>query len=193
MFNSLLGKAKEKKEQKLLEKREKYYRSEILPEIRKIVQGEFVTSKIGVVNKIDKTYNLSKEDLIKLCGELISISTRFRKIANSFDSDLKQYLNENKEIQNAYNNFMSSNKSSDNFEYNGNLYFLDIIKEQLERNKKSSLFKGLLDEISSRDETRLINDINNQLASIRRCENILIPSMMVTPQLILNLNYIITK
>lgn len=191
IFNNLSSKVKKKKDQKLLEKKEKYYRSEILPEIRKIVQGEFITSKIGVVNKIDENKcDLRKEELLEICKKLVTVSTRFRKISNSFDCSLRKYLQENKEIQQAYNIYMKNNKSSNNYEYNNNLYFLDVCKTQCEQYKESDLAKCIADNFSTFNRSELINEINGLLNSISCSENVLIPSMLMTPQLVMSFNYI---
>lgn len=191
IFNNLSSKVKKKKDQKLLEKKEKYYRSEILPEIRKIVQGEFITSKIGVVNKIDENKcDLRKEELLEICKKLVTVSTRFRKISNSFDCSLRKYLQENKEIQQAYNIYMKNNKSSNNYEYNNNLYFLDVFKTQCEQYKESDLAKCIADNFSTFNRSELINEINGLLKSISCSENVLIPSMLMTPQLVMSFNYI---
>lgn len=191
IFNNLSSKVKKKKDQKLLEKKEKYYRSEILPEIRKIVQGEFITSKIGVVNKIDENKcDLRKEELLEICKKLVTVSTRFRKISNSFDCSLRKYLQENKEIQQAYNIYMKNNKSSNNYEYNNNLYFLDVFKTQCEQYKESDLAKCIADNFSTFNRSELINEINGLLNSISCSENVLIPSMLMTPQLVMSFNYI---
>lgn len=192
IFNNLSGKIKEKKEQKLLEKREKYYREEILPKIRKIVQGEFVTSKIGVVDKIDGAGNLSKDDLLNICGKLVTASVRFNKIVDSFDNALKNYLKENDEIQEAYKLYVEKNKTSDGFEYNKNLYLLDVFVIQYEKYKENELSKINAKRFAELDSNGLIKTINELLSSIRRGENILIPSMLMTPQLVLNFIYIMS-
>ena len=192
IFNNLSGKIKEKKDQKLLEKREKYYREEILPKIRKIVQGEFVTSKIGVVDKIDGAGNLSKDDLLNICGKLVTASVRFNKIVDSFDNALKNYLKENDEIQEAYKLYVEKNKTSDGFEYNKNLYLLDVFVIQYEKYKENELSKINAKRFAELDSNGLIKTINELLSSIRRGENILIPSMLMTPQLVLNFIYIMS-
>lgn len=192
IFNNLSDKVRAKKDQKSLEKREKYYRSEILPEIRKIVQGEFVTSKIGVVDKIDGAGNLSKDDLLNICGKLVTASVRFNKIVDSFDNALKNYLKENDEIQEAYKLYVEKNKTSDGFEYNKNLYLLDVFVIQYEKYKENELSKINAKRFAELDSNGLIKTINELLSSIRRGENILIPSMLMTPQLVLNFIYIMS-
>jgi len=193
IFNKLSGKVRARKHQKILEKKEKYYRSEILPEIRKIVQGEFVTSKIGLANKLDENKcDLSKEELLEICKKLVTVSTRFRKISNSFDCSLRKYLQDNKEMQQAYNIYMKNNKSSNNFEYNNNLYFLDVFKLQCEQYKESDLAKCVADKFLNFNKSELIEEINGLLNSISRSENVIIPSMLMTPQLVMSFNYIMS-
>lgn len=193
IFNKLSGKVRARKDQKILEKREKYYRSEILPEIRKIVQGEFVTSKIGLANKLDENKcDLSKEELLEICKKLVTASVRFNKIVDSFDNALKNYLKENDEIQEAYKLYVEKNKTSDGFEYNKNLYLLDVFVIQYEKYKENELSKINAKRFAELDSNGLIKTINELLSSIRRGENILIPSMLMTPQLVLNFIYIMS-
>lgn len=176
MFNSLLGKAKEKKEQKLLEKREKYYRSEILPEIRKIVQGEFVTSKIGVVDKIDeKKCNLNKDELIELCGGIVVGLTKFNKIIKVFADELEMFLHTNESIQNDYINFVYIQKKDPNeFYYNDDKYLIDVFKKCFENEKTFPFSKSAIDYLKVKSCEQIINEFNRELSDFKKAEEILL-------------------
>lgn len=176
MFNSLLGKAKEKKEQKLLEKREKYYRSEILPEIRKIVQGEFVTSKIGVVDKIDvKKSDLNKEDLVNICNDLVGGFIKLNKNLKSFADKLDDFLNNDESIQNSYIEFvLIKNRNRDEFYYNDDKYLIKLFEEYYNEKEDTPFSQTAFDYLTERSKEQLVDDINKELSNLQKAEEVLL-------------------
>ena len=176
IFNNLSGKVKEKKDQKLLEKKEKYYRSEILPEIRKIVQGEFVTSKIGIVDKIDeKKYELSKEELIRACGDVVVGLTKFNKIVKNFADELELFLQTNEEIQNAYIDFVYVQKKDANeFYYNEEQYLIDVFRKCYENEDTFPFAQTAIDYLNKKNNKQIIDDFNKELSDFKKTEEILL-------------------
>ena len=176
IFNSLSGKVKEKKDQKLLEKREKYYRSEILPEIRKIVQGEFVTSKIGVVDRIDaKKCELDKEELIKICNDLVDGSIKLDRCLKPLDNELQIFLNKNELIQNAYIDFVLIKKKDRNeFYYNGDKYLIELFETIYDNQKEIPFSQKVSDYLNQRSVEQLVGDVNKEIANLKKAEELLL-------------------
>lgn len=175
IFNSLSGKVKEKKDQKLLEKKEKYYRSEILPEIRKIVQGEFVTSKIGITNKINKkNCALSKDDLIRICDNLTRGFLELNEILKPLANALDNFLMTDEGIQQSYINYVLVGKNNrNNFYYNEDKYLIDVFKTCYPVRKYDSASQALSKYLSQKSIEQLVDCINIELSHIISAEEML--------------------